>query len=105
MPLSEDGPQKLVKTLKALANPIRLKLIASLEEEPKHAYALAKEMGLSYPLTHLHLKGLRKMGLIEEIRQETRAEGHPVTKIYTPARFELVLTPESIREIMAEEEG
>lgn len=103
--MSEDGPQKLVKTLKALANPIRLKLIASLEEEPKHAYALAKEMGLSYPLTHLHLKGLRKMGLIEEIRQETRAEGRPVTKIYTPARFELVLTPESIREIMAEEEG
>lgn len=103
--MSEDGPQRLVKTLKALANPIRLKLIASLEEEPKHAYALAKEMGLSYPLTHLHLKGLRKMGLIEEIRQDTRAEGRPVTKIYTPARFELVLTPESIREIMAEEEG
>jgi len=103
MPLSEDGPEKLVKTLKALANPIRLKLIASLEEEPKHAYALAKEMGLSYPLTHLHLKGLRKLGLIEEIRQETRAEGRPLTKIYTPARFELVLTPESIREIMKEE--
>jgi len=103
MPLSEDGPQKLVKTLKALANPIRLKLIASLEEEPKHAYALAKEMGLSYPLTHLHLKGLRKLGLIEEIKQETRAEGRPVTKTYTPARFKLVLTPESIREIMEEE--
>ena len=103
--MSEDGPEKLVKTLKALANPIRLKMIASLEEEPKHAYALAKEMGLSYPLTHLHLKGLRKLGLIEEIRQETRVEGRPLTKIYTPARFELVLTPESIREIMAEEEG
>jgi DNA-binding transcriptional ArsR family regulator len=103
MPLSEDGPQRLVKTLKALANPIRLKLIASLEKEPKHAYALAKEMSLSYPLTHLHLKGLRKLGLIEEIRQETRAEGRPLTKIYTPARFELVLTPESIREIMEEE--
>lgn len=103
--MSEDGPEKLVKTLKALANPIRLKMIASLEEEPKHAYALAKEMGLSYPLTHLHLKGLRKLGLIEEIRQEARAEGRPLTKIYTPARFELVLTPESIRETMAEEEG
>lgn len=101
--MSEDGPQKLVKTLKALANPTRLKLIASLEEEPKHAYALAKEMGLSYPLTHLHLKGLRKLGLIEEIIQETTAESRPVTKTYTPARFELVLTPESIRKIMEEE--
>jgi ArsR family transcriptional regulator len=97
--LSEDRQQQLVKTLKALANPVRLRIIASLAEEPKHAYALAKELGLSYPLTHLHLKGLRKIGLVEEIRQELRAEGLPTVKTYAPAEFELILTPERIREV------
>lgn len=97
--MSEKRQQTLVKTLKALANPTRLRMIALLAEEPMHAYALAKEMGISYPLTHLHLKGLRKMGLVEEIREELKAEGLPTVKTYAPAEFELVLTPESIREV------
>jgi len=37
---TDDGLQKLVKTMKALANPIRLRIIALLEKEPRHAYAL-----------------------------------------------------------------
>jgi ArsR family transcriptional regulator len=103
MPLSNDGPKWLVMTLKALANPIRLRIIASLAEEPKHAYALAKEMGLSYPLTHLHLKGLKKMGLIEEIEHEELTKGRPAAKIYAPVKFELLLTPENIRGIISKE--
>lgn len=102
--MSEDGLQTLVKTLKALSNPIRLRIIASLAEEPKHAYALAKEMGLSYPLTHLHLKGLRKLGLIREIEQDKRTEGRP-TRTYAPVEFELHLTPEKIRDTVTEEAG
>jgi len=54
--------EKLVKTLKALAYPLRFKMIAKLAEEPQHAYALAKNLGISYPLAHLHLKGLKKLG-------------------------------------------
>ena len=100
--MSEKQQQRLVKTLKALSNPIRLRIIASLTDEPKHAYALAKELGLSYPLTHLHLKGLRKMGLIEEIKEEKKAEGLPTIKIYAPSDFELTLTPEIIRSILLE---
>jgi ArsR family transcriptional regulator len=100
--LSEDELTKLVKTLKALANPIRLRMIASLAEEPKHAYALAKEMGLSYPLAHLHLKGLRKMGLIKEIAPDTRTEGRPPSRTYTPSDFELVLNPSKILETVKE---
>jgi len=100
--LSEDELTKLVKTLKALANPTRLRMIASLTEEPKHAYALAKEMGLSYPLTHLHLKGLRKLGLIEEITPETKTEGRPPSKTYSPTEFELVLNPSKVMETVKE---
>lgn len=99
--MSDDQRERLVKTLKALANPIRLKMIVSLAEEPKHTYALAKELGLSYPLAHLHLKGLRKMELVEEIEEEQRAEGLPTVKTYAPAQFKLVLTPESIRDMFA----
>ena len=100
--MSEKRQQKLVKTLKALSNPIRLRIIASLTDEPKHTYALAKELGLSYPLTHLHLKGLRKMGLVKEIKEEQKAEGLPTIKIYAPSEFELTLTPETIRSIFLE---
>lgn len=100
--MSEDELTKLVKTLKALANPLRLRMIASLADEPKHAYALAKEMGLSYPLTHLHLKGLRKMGLIKEIVPETKTEGRPPSRTYTPSEFELVLNPSKILETVKE---
>ena len=100
--MSEDELTKLVKTLKALANPLRLRMIASLAEEPMHAYALAKEMGLSYPLTHLHLKGLRKMGLIKEIVPETKSEGRPPSRTYTPSDFELVLNPSKILEAVKE---
>ena len=100
--MSNKGQQTLLKTLKALANPIRLRIIASLAEKPKHAYALAKELGLSYPLTHLHMKGLKKMGLIEEIKEERKKEGLPTVKIYAPVDFELILTPESIRNLFNE---
>jgi len=100
--VSEDTRDRFVKTLKALANPTRLTILASLAVKPKHAYALAKELKLSYPLTHLHLKGLRKMGLVEEIKAELKAEGHPTTKTYAPTNFEIVLTAESIRQIFSE---
>jgi DNA-binding transcriptional ArsR family regulator len=93
-----DERQELVQTLKALANPLRLRIIASLAEEPKHAYALAKELGVSYPLAHLHLKGLRKLGLIREIDHEGADEGRP-TRTYAPTEFEVKLTPETIHDM------
>ncbi len=100
---TDDGLQTLVKTMKALANPIRLRIIALLEKEPKHAYALAKELGISYPLAHLHMKGLKKMGLIEEIKQEER-KGLPSVKTYAPTAFEIVLSSKMIHDIVLKEE-
>ena len=96
--MNEAQQQEMVKILKALANPIRLRMIASLQEEPKNIYALAKELGLSYPLAHIHLKGLRRLGLVKEVREVEQAEGLPSIKFYAPSDFELILTPESIQE-------
>lgn len=97
--MSEDQRQAFVKTLKTLANPIRLKMIASVYDEPKHVYALSKELGIAYPLAHLHLKNLKKRGLVEEVREVERVKGMPTVKYYAPSDFELILTPKSIRDI------
>jgi DNA-binding transcriptional ArsR family regulator len=102
--VSEGELETLVKTLKALANSLRLRMIANLAQKPKHAYALAKELGISYPLAHLHLKGLKKMKLIEEVESEKRAEGLPTVKTYAPTDFALLITPEKIHNVVYEKE-
>jgi ArsR family transcriptional regulator len=97
--LNEVESEELVRVLKALSNPIRLKMIASLNSEPKNIYALAKELGLPYPLAHLHLNGLKKLGLVREIREEKKVEGLPSVKYYSPSEFRFVLTPQNIQNV------
>jgi DNA-binding transcriptional ArsR family regulator len=97
--LNEVASMEMVRVLKALSNPIRLKMIASLNSEPKNVYALAKELGLPYPLAHLHLNGLKKLGLVREIREEKKVEGLPTVKYYSPADFKFVLTPQNIEDL------
>lgn len=97
--MNELETQETVKILKALANPIRLKMIASLAEDPKNIYALAKQLSLPYPLAHLHLGGLKKLGLVKEVREEKKVEGLPSVKYYAPSDFKLVLTPQNIQKL------
>jgi len=97
--LNEDEDKEMVKVLKALSNPIRLKMIASLNSAPKNIYALAKELRLPYPLAHLHLSGLKKLGLVKEIREEKKVEGLPTIKYYSPSDFKYVLTPKNIQNL------
>jgi DNA-binding transcriptional ArsR family regulator len=97
--LNEVESEELVKVLKALSNPIRLKMVASLNSEPKNIYALAKELCLPYPLAHLHLNGLKRLGLVREIREEKKVEGLPTVKYYSPSNFRFVLTPQNIENL------
>jgi len=103
--LNELESKEMVKILKALANPVRLKMIASLCEKPKNVYALAKELNLPYPLAYLHLDGLKKLGLVKEIREEKKVEGLPTIKYYAPSDFKFILTPKKIRGLFAEKHG
>ena len=103
--MNELENRSLVKVLKALANPIRLKMIASLNSEPKNVYGLSKELGLPYPLAYLHLGGLKKLGLVKEIREEKKVQGLPSVKYYAPSDFELILTPDNIEKFLKKEEG
>jgi ArsR family transcriptional regulator len=100
--LNEIENREMVKMLKALANPIRLKMIASLNDTPKNVYALAKELNLPYPLAYLHLDGLRKLGLVKEIREEKKVEKLPSIKYYAPSDFRLVLTPQTIQKMFGD---
>ena len=103
MTTADEGLNHMVKTIKSLANPIRLKIIALLEREPKHVYALAKELGISYPLAHLHIKRLKVMGLVEEIASEDRS-GLPAVRTYAPTSFKIELSSDIIHDLVLQEE-
>lgn len=90
--------RELEKIMKALSNPIRLKIVGSLASEPKHIYALAKELNLSYPLTHLYVESLEKVGLVEGIAGPAQADQRE-RKYYRTSQFRVELTPELMKEM------
>ena len=67
-------------------------------------YRVSKELGLSYPLTHLHVKRLKKLGFLEETKRIEQAKGMPSQKFYAPTEFNITVTSEIISKIIMEEE-
>ena len=60
------------RTLAALADPRRRRVVELLGQGPKAAGALARETGLAAPAMSRHLKVLRQSGLVSErIRSST----------------------------------
>lgn len=55
---------ELVKMLAALANPIRLRIVAKLAVRRDYVSSLAREIGVSRPLLRMHLQRLEEAGLI-----------------------------------------
>jgi DNA-binding transcriptional ArsR family regulator len=56
----------LDRTLAALADPHRRRVVDLLAERPRAAGELAREVGVSAPVMSRHLKILRAGGLVEE---------------------------------------
>lgn len=54
------------RTLAALADPARRRVVDLLAERPRPAGELARALGLSAPAMSRHLKTLRETGLVEE---------------------------------------
>jgi ArsR family transcriptional regulator len=50
--------------LAALANPIRLRVVAELADGRDYVSHLARVIGVSRPLLHMHLQRLEEVGLI-----------------------------------------
>jgi ArsR family transcriptional regulator len=87
----------LVVMLAALANPIRLRIVATLAGRGRdYVSHLAREIGISRPLLHMHLQRLESAGLIVG-HLELSADGKAM-KFYEVAEFDLHLTATALAE-------
>lgn len=80
----------------ALANPHRLRIVAALTEGRNYVSQLARELGMSRPLLHLHLQRLEAAGLVKghlELSEDGKA-----MKYFEVTPFVLELTPQLIAE-------
>ncbi len=85
--------------LAALANPQRLRILAALCERRAYVSELARELGISRPLLHMHLQALERAGLVvghHEISPEGKA-----LRFYEVTDFDERLTPKRITEAAA----
>ncbi len=94
--LGAPSGDELVALLSALANPHRLRMLAVLAAGRNYVSQLAREVRLSRPLTHMHLKRLEAAGLIAG-QLELSADGKAM-KYFEPTPFALRLTPDLIAE-------
>jgi len=62
--------RELDRTLAALADPNRRRVVDLLRERPRRAGELAEATKIAFPLMSRHLKRLRESGLVEEDRDE-----------------------------------
>jgi DNA-binding transcriptional ArsR family regulator len=85
---------ELVAMLAALANPIRLRIMARLVGGRDYVSHLAREIGISRPLVHMHLLRLEAAGLI--VGHLELSEDGKAMKFYELADFDLHLTPTAL---------
>jgi predicted transcriptional regulator len=89
-----DGDQ-LLAMLSALANPHRLRIVAALARDGRNYVSqLAREIGISRPLLHLHLQKLEEAGLVTS-RLELSQDGKALN-YFEVAPFALELTPAAV---------
>ncbi len=87
---------ELVEMLAALSNPLRLRIVATLAGGRDYVSHLAREIGVSRPLVHMHLQRLEAVGLIRG-SLELSADGKAM-KYYEVTDFALRLTPQTLAE-------
>ena len=92
MPVSGD---QLLAVLSALASPPRLRIIAALRADGRNYVSqLAREVGISRPLLHLHLQKLEEAGLVTS-KLELSGDGKALN-YFEVADFDFELTPQAI---------
>jgi len=86
---------QLLAMLSALANPHRLRIVAALTRDGRNYVSqLAREIGISRPLLHLHLQKLEEAGLVTS-KLELSSDGKALN-YFEVAKFEFELTPVAI---------
>lgn len=88
---------ELGRVLAALAHPQRLRIVASLAGGRAYVSELARAVGLSRPLVHMHLQRLEAAGLVTG-SLEYAADGKAV-KFFDVVPFSYQLTPALVAEV------
>jgi DNA-binding transcriptional ArsR family regulator len=83
--------------LSALANPHRLRIVGALASGRNYVSQLARDMGMSRPLLHMHLRRLESAGLVRGTLILSEEEGKAM-RYFEIVSFALHLTPEGIAE-------
>ncbi len=92
---SPPSGDRLLAMLAALASPHRLRIIAALQAGGRNYISqLARELGISRPLLHLHLQKLEEAGLVVS-QLELSADGKALN-YFEISDFALSLTPAAI---------
>lgn len=87
--------QQLLGRLEALGNPHRLRIIAELAVNGRNYVSqLAREVGISRPLLHLHLQKLQEAGLVSS-QLELSGDGKALN-YFEVTDFAITLTPLTI---------
>src|SRR5665648_121498 len=87
---------ELVGVLAALANPIRLRIVGTLAGGRDYVSHLAREIGVSRPLLHMHLQRLEAAGLVVG-NLELSADGKAM-KFFELADVDIHLTSKTLAE-------
>jgi DNA-binding transcriptional ArsR family regulator len=90
---------ELVAMLAALASPTRLQIFARLAGGRDYVSNLAREIGVSRPLIHMHLQRLEAVGLI--VGSLELSEDGKAMKYFEVADFDLHLNPSSLAQAAA----
>ena len=86
---------ELLLALAALANPHRLRVLAALTVRGRtYVSQLAREVGISRPLLHLHLQKLEDAGLVTS-KLELSSDGKALN-FFEVVAFDIPLTPDAI---------
>ena len=96
--MTAAGPtgDELIEVLAALANPIRLRIVATLAGGRDYVSHLAREIGVSRPLLHMHLQRLETVGLI--VGHLELSDDGKAMKYFELADFDLHLTASVLTE-------
>ncbi|MFI7480955.1 ArsR/SmtB family transcription factor [Kocuria sp. M1R5S2] len=86
---------ELVATLSALSHPQRLRIVGALAGDGSTWVSqLARDLGISRPLLHLHLERLEAAGLVVSATEV--AEDGKARRFVSLAPFDLRLDPETV---------
>ena len=86
---------RLLAVLGALASPHRLRIVAALSSNGRNYVSqLARELGISRPLLHLHLQKLEEAGLVTS-KLELSADGKALN-YFEVVEFDFALSPSAV---------